>query len=112
VPAAIYTSGLAKVSGADLARFNADLAAFSAAIQASIWNLEYGTTATGSANFQADMALISANMGHFSNVGGFVMDVSGNAQRQFVSAVPEPGSFALLSVGLIILGVSRRRKPR
>jgi hypothetical protein len=112
VPDALYASDLAKVSSADLARFNANLAAFSAAIQASIWNLEYGTTASGSADFLADMALISANMDKFSNIGGFVLDVSGNAQRQFVSAIPEPGSLGLLGVGVISLGVARRRKSR
>ena len=110
VPTAIYTSDLAKVSGADLAMFGADSAAFSAAIQASIWNLEYGTTAIGSADFKADMSLIAANMDYFSNIGGFVMDLSSNAQQQFVSAIPEPGSFAVLSVGLISLGIVRRRK--
>jgi hypothetical protein len=107
----IYTADLTKVSGADLNSYKSDLTAFSAAIQASIWDVEYNFSSSGSADFNADLTTVQADAKDFGNVGGEDMLVTdgGQAQRQWVSEVPEPGPLALMLSGLLGAALLRRQ---
>jgi hypothetical protein len=95
---------------------------FSAALQAEIWDVEYGTTATGSAGMEADLAAINALL-----IGGKLPVFIGaqltdqDANGQFLvqnlylpptvsESIPEPATLGLLGLGLAGLGFSRRRK--
>jgi hypothetical protein len=93
---------------------------FSAALQAAIWDVEYGTTATGSdPNFSSELASIDAllptlpvipgvqlyhqdSQGLFENQGLYVIPPQGN--------VPEPATLGLLVLGLAGVGFSRRKQ--
>ncbi len=93
-----------------------NLNTFSAAVQAAIWNVAYGTIATNAADahFATDLGIILANATEFfGNIGGYqldIVDARGNqAQRQFLSQVPEPATLGLVVLGLAGLFAMRRR---
>lgn len=86
----------------------------SAAIQSAIWDVEYGTTATGSAAMESDLATIEALLPHLPVDGGYQLynqNAQGlfNSQGLFVST-PEPASLALIGGGLAGLAIGRRKR--
>lgn len=93
--------------------------AFSAAVQAAIWNVEYGTTATGTAAFNTELTNLMTILPSLSNPGGNQLTASQNAQGLFVAQglyqpnrVPEPSTLAMIAIGLLSLfgfGSIRRR---
>lgn len=96
---------------------------WSAAIQAEIWDVEYGTTATGSAAFMADLAALDALLAapHCCYGGYQIGNLNDQAayisQNLFVPTgpnnnpgVPEPLTLALFGSGLAGLSFLRRKK--
>lgn len=97
----------------------------SAAVQAAIWNIEYGTTATGTAGMESDLAGIMAHLATLPAASGYQLNyVSGpdgltsdelyatqgehRTQALFISAVPEPAAWAMLIAGFGMLGFAMR----
>lgn len=86
----------------------------SAAIQAAIWNVEYGTTATGSAAFMTSLSHITALLPSLPAASGVQLsNLNGSnrylSQSLYLTDVPEPSSLAALGVGLLGVGFMRRR---
>ncbi len=94
----------------------------SAAIQAEIWDIEYGTTATGSAAFNSELTNLNALLPGPCCYGGYQIG-NGTDQGQYVNqnlfvsvppdhnpGVPEPLTLTLFGAGLAGLGALRRRK--
>ena len=111
----LYKADISELPGGDLKFFDGDLTAFSAAIQASIWDVEYNFSSSGSADFTADLSLIQTDAKDFGNVGGQDMLVTSGGsqqQRQWVSEVPEPGPVALMLSGLLGVAVLRRQRAQ
>lgn len=83
----------------------------SAAVQAAIWNIEYGTTATGSAQFNTELASIMAVLPTLTNPGGTELLSRGqNSQGLYGSqglykpnTVPEPATLALIGFAMMAM---------
>jgi hypothetical protein len=82
----------------------------SAAIQAAIWNVEYGTTATGSAAFNTELANVMAALPTLTNPGGVALFSQKNSQGLFTSqglykpnSVPEPSTLIIMAFALLSL---------
>ena len=89
--------------------------AFSAALQAAIWDTEYHTTATGSAQFTTALANIMTILPTLPVFAGYQLyntDAQNLYQSQglFVSQVPEPATIGLFCSGLAAAGLLRRRR--
>lgn len=89
----------------------------SAAIQAAIWNIEYRTTATGSAQFMTELSNIMAALPTLSNPGGVELFSKKNSQGLYTSQglyqpnkVPEPSTLLIIGLALLALfGFGSRR---
>lgn len=102
------------------APYAGDPSAWSAAIQAAIWDAEYGTTATGSTDFEIDLAYIDGlwlggfldgyNWGYEIGDGSYDQGVYVANGQQLWDTAPEPTTIALFGAGLIGLGALRRRR--
>jgi len=87
----------------------------SAAVQAAIWDIEYGTTATGSVNFNTELATVMTLVPglpiiaglQISNIGGQGQYLS---QSLYTTDLPEPASFVVLGTAVLGLGTLRRRR--
>lgn len=82
----------------------------SAAVQAAIWNIEYGTTATGSAQFNTELGNIMAILPTLSNPGGTELLSQQNSQGLYTAqglyrpnAVPEPSTLALIGMAMLAM---------
>ena len=122
---ALSTSQIERMSG--LARLGASLFAVNAsnlqarmtAIQAAIWTVEYGLTASSfspaGAQGYYDAYLAKSFPGASvpvlvaSNAQGQII---GNIQGLGIGSVPEPASWALMIIGFGMVGVTARRRNR
>jgi hypothetical protein len=77
-----------------------------AVFQTSGGDVSYGTyLATNGGKFQFSNLVLT---GRLINIGGDVQLVSGSS----IPAVPEPGTFALVSIGAIVLGAFKKSRSR
>jgi len=92
----------------------------SAAIQAAIWQVEYGTVATysGDTGFGTDLSEIDALLPATMNYGGVQIGNPGdqglfNNQNLFTTmTVPEPSTWAMMMIGFAGLAVVGYRKAK
>jgi hypothetical protein len=84
----------------------------SAAIQAAIWNVEYGTTASGSAAFNTELANVMTVLGSntLTNPGGVALFSQKDSQGLFTTqiyykpnSVPEPSTLIIMAFALLSL---------
>ena len=110
-------SGLARLGSYMFTKNVSDLSSRMAAIQAAIWSVEYGITAS---NFSSPTAqgFYNSYIGRSfpgaktpvlvaSNAQGQII---GNIQGQGLGAVPEPETWALMVLGFGLVGVNARRR--
>jgi hypothetical protein len=117
-PLTIQTSNemgqLAVIGKLDYAHGNEDGAI---AAQAAIWDIEYGVTASSSdSTVQADITSLLSHL-HY-NGGGWATGLiaqgfpGAGATQSFVTGVPEPATWAMMILGLGLVGVAARRRSR
>jgi len=93
---------------------------YSAAVQAAIWDVEYGATATyaGDAQFGIDLAALMATLPASGYSGGVEIGNPGdqglfNNQHLFTTqTVPEPSTWAMMIVGFAGLGFAGYRSAK
>jgi hypothetical protein len=93
---------------------------YSAAVQAAIWEVEYGTTATysGDTQFGVDLAALMATLPALGYSGGVEISNPGdqglfNNQHLFTTqTVPEPSTWAMMIVGFAGLGFAGYRRAK
>lgn len=88
--------------------------AFAAAVQAAIWNVEYGSTASGSAAFATALAAIMALLPGLPLADGVQLANFSDAgvlwHQSFDYPVPEPMTMFLGGTGLLALGFLARKR--
>lgn len=91
----------------------------SAAVQAAIWNIEYGTTATGSdPQFGVELTNIMNILPTLTNPGGIELFSQKDSQGLYTSqglykpnTVPEPSTLALIGLAMLAMfGLAAMRK--
>jgi hypothetical protein len=106
----------AVVAGATGVAFNPDV--FGAAVQAAIWDTEYGTAASAAdTGFSQDLTYAIDNSGSYSTANGYgpglVFSDGADGLQTLISngpSVPEPASAALVMTGLLGFAALRRRR--
>jgi hypothetical protein len=117
---------LAAYGNALLAGAKAGDSDFSSAVQLAIWQTEYnGLTFTASDNVVAVVRSLKNYAAQHSAIASSILALSGGQNlitdsvsqgfqnnNSLQTSVPEPASIALIGVGMLALGASRRRKVK
>ena len=117
---------LAAYGNTSLAGAKAGDAEFSSAVQLAIWQTEYtGLTFTASDNIVASVTSLKNYAAHNSGFASSILSLSGaqnlitdsvsqsfHNTNSLLTSVPEPASMALIGVGMLALGASRRKKAK
>ena len=118
------SSRLGALAAAGIADLAASDYADAAAVQAAIWDLEYGVTSTGVASLLSDEAVILSTIATGNGARAIALIPYGqgwpgnpSASQQLIlgdgptpTAVVEPASIAMFGIGMIGLASVRRRR--